>query len=139
MTIFGLMGWILLFHSTIFFLKKGYAMLAYYERKWIGIMEITKKFKRTKEDFKCIHCGLEIEGNGYTNHCPNCLWSLHVDINPGDRQAKCRGEMIPSGVFKKNGEYFLVHKCEKCGLEKNNKVSTQDNFDKILSIASRVK
>ena len=102
-------------------------------------MKIDRKFQRTVEDFKCGHCDADVEGNGYTNHCPNCLWSLHVDINPGDRQAKCGGKMAPSGVFKKNGEYFLIHKCEKCGLEKNNKVSVGDNFDKILLIASEVR
>ena len=32
------------------------------------IME-TKKFQRNKEDFICEKCGLEVEGNGYTNHC----------------------------------------------------------------------
>jgi len=100
-------------------------------------MERSKKFKRTKEDFRCSHCGTGVTGNGYTNHCPNCLWSLHVDINPGDRQEKCEGEMVPNSVFQKNGEYFLVHKCQKCGLEKNNKVSDRDNFDKILSICKQ--
>jgi len=29
----------------------------------------TKKFQRNKEDFICEKCGLEVEGNGCTNHC----------------------------------------------------------------------
>jgi len=101
-------------------------------------MNNSKKFQRKKEDFKCYHCGIEVKGNGYTNHCPNCLWSLHVDINPGDRQAKCGGKMVPSSVFKKNGEYFLIHKCEKCVLEKNNKVSDKDNFDKVIELSKTI-
>ena len=48
-------------------------------------------FIRKTEDFICEHCGREVRGNGYTNHCPYCLWSKHVDINPGDRAAGCGG------------------------------------------------
>ena len=42
-------------------------------------------FTRKVEDFTCEHCGREVHGNGYTNHCPHCLHSKHVDVNPGDR------------------------------------------------------
>jgi hypothetical protein len=55
-------------------------------------------FKKTKEDFVCEHCGKPVVGNGYTNHCPECLWSKHVDVNPGDRAATCLGLMEPVGV-----------------------------------------
>jgi Zn finger protein HypA/HybF involved in hydrogenase expression len=48
-------------------------------------------FKRTIEDFTCEHCGEQVTGNGFTNHCPQCLWSKHVDIDPGDRLALCGG------------------------------------------------
>ncbi|MBU3901416.1 RNHCP domain-containing protein, partial [Patescibacteria group bacterium] len=47
----------------------------------------SKKFQRKIEDFVCGHCGPKIKGTGYTDHCPKCLWSQHVDVNPGDRQA----------------------------------------------------
>ena len=56
---------------------------------------MTKKFQRTKEDFTCEKCNLVVNGSGYTNHCPRCLWSKHVDVNPGDRQATCQGFMEP--------------------------------------------
>jgi hypothetical protein len=51
----------------------------------------SKNFQRVIEDFECEHCGHLEEGNGYTNHCTSCLWSKHVDINPGDRAAECQG------------------------------------------------
>jgi len=62
----------------------------------------TKKFKRTKENFTCENCGFLVEGDGYTNHCPRCLWSKHVDINPGDRCSNCFGMMEPIDVFVKS-------------------------------------
>lgn len=95
----------------------------------------TRKFQRTKEDFICEHCGQEVKGNGYTNHCPNCLWSRHVDVNPGDRQAACRGMMEPIKIDSKNGEYVIVHRCVKCGFERRNKVVQGDNFQLIIKIA----
>ena len=52
-----------------------------------------KKFIKVKEDFVCEHCGAEVKGDGYTNHCPKCLWSKHVDVHPGDRAAECGGMM----------------------------------------------
>jgi hypothetical protein len=42
-----------------------------------------RTFQRHAEDFACEHCGHLEEGDGYTNHCTHCLWSRHVDINPG--------------------------------------------------------
>ncbi|HYC79501.1 MAG TPA: RNHCP domain-containing protein, partial [Candidatus Binatia bacterium] len=56
-----------------------------------------KLFQRTPENFVCENCGTKVSGNGYTNHCPNCLYSKHVDNNPGDRLNKCHGLMEPIG------------------------------------------
>lgn len=97
---------------------------------------MTKKFQRTKEDFTCEKCGLIVKGSGYTNHCPRCLWSKHVDVNPGDRQAACQGLMEPVGVELKGGEYTILHRCTRCGFEKRNKASKDDNFDAILHLSS---
>src|SRR3989338_8156335 len=52
------------------------------------IMTTSRRFQRTKEDFTCERCGFFVRGSGYTNHCPQCLWSKHVDVNPGNRQAE---------------------------------------------------
>ena len=95
----------------------------------------TKKFQRKKEDFVCEHCSKEIKGSGYTNHCPFCLWSKHVDVNPGDRAASCGGMMKPTRVKIKKGEYSIVNRCEKCGHEKRNKIADNDNFDEIIKLS----
>lgn len=92
-------------------------------------------FKRTIEDFICGNCGEEVKGDGYTNHCPSCLWSKHVDINPGDRAAECGGMMRPAKVEIEKGEYVLTHRCVKCGREKRNKMSPKDNFQEVLKIS----
>ena len=43
------------------------------------------------EAFTCRNCGRlcvpEGAGSDHRNHCPNCLTSLHLDIEPGDREA----------------------------------------------------
>ncbi len=96
---------------------------------------MTKKFQRKTEDFVCENCGTEVTGNGYTNHCPKCLYSKHVDINPGDRLNECGGLMQPISIQAKSGEYTITHKCLVCGFEKNNKTSPEDNFEEILKIA----
>ena len=96
-----------------------------------------KKFQRIKEDFICEKCGLAVKGSGYTNHCPYCLWSKHVDVNPGDRRAACHGLMEPAGVELEDGEYIILHRCISCGFEKRNKASKDDNFDVILQLSSR--
>ncbi len=92
-------------------------------------------FKKTKENFECQNCGREVLGDGFTNHCPDCLYSKHVDINPGDRLSKCGGLMEPVNVIKNGREYSLIHKCIKCGYEKTNKCQKEDNFDTVLQIA----
>lgn len=95
----------------------------------------TKKFQRTKEDFVCEKCGLAVKGSGYTNHCPACLWSKHVDINPGDRENECCGLMEPVGIEIKNGEYVILHRCTNCGLKKRNKTSKNDSMDAIIRLS----
>lgn len=93
-----------------------------------------KKFQRQIENFICEHCGQYIEGNGYTNHCPFCLYSKHVDINPGDRAANCQGLMKPVWLEKKKNEYVITHECLICGYKKKNKVDKEDDFEAILKI-----
>ena len=98
---------------------------------------MSKKFQRTREDFVCEKCGFEVRGNGYTNHCPRCLWSKHVDVNPGDRKANCQGLMEPIGVGSQKGEYIITHRCTKCGAEKRNKAGKDDNFDALIRLSTR--
>jgi hypothetical protein len=96
---------------------------------------LTKKFQKRKEDFMCEHCSFEVKGTGYTNHCPQCLWSKHVDVNPGDRAATCGGMMKPVRVETEKGlKQLLTHRCEKCGYEKRNRLEIGDNFDAVLAV-----
>ena len=96
---------------------------------------MTLKFSRKIEDFVCENCGMEVKGNGFTNHCPHCLWSKHVDTSPGDRLSKCQGLMKPVRVEKQGEEYVLIHQCIKCGYEKRNKTSDSDNFEEIIRLS----
>jgi len=43
-----------------------------------------RKFTKIDEEFICENCGHKVNKLGYTcrNHCPICLYSKHVDINP---------------------------------------------------------
>ena len=96
-----------------------------------------KSFTKKKEDFTCEKCGFSVVGNGYTNHCSNCLYSKHVDISPGDRLSTCGGLMKPIRVEGTEKGYRLVHKCIVCGYEKTNKVSPEDNIETMASIAKQ--
>lgn len=86
-------------------------------------------FKRVKEDFVCENCCVEVSGSGYTNHCPECLWSKHVDIEPGDRASECGGMMRPVTLEEHQGGHRVLHRCVSCGHEKYNKVQKGDRFD----------
>lgn len=94
------------------------------------------QFTRRTEDFVCSSCGHQVTGNGYTNHCPNCLWSLHVDINPGDREATCRAPMEPIGVDWKKGEMRIVHRCTECGHRQPNRTAPEDNQQLLIEISA---
>ena len=96
---------------------------------------MSKKFERKIENFVCEHCQAKVVGNGYTNHCPKCLWSKHVDINPGDRAEKCGGLMEPVFVELEKGQYVVTYKCEICGLKKRNHILEGDNIDELIRLS----
>ncbi len=96
---------------------------------------MSKKFQRKIENFICENCGKKVTGNGYTNHCPNCLWSKHVDNFPGDRKNKCHGKMKPVSVYQKNNNYYLIQQCQRCQTKKSIKLNPADNFNAVLKIA----
>ncbi|MEI6479153.1 MAG: RNHCP domain-containing protein [bacterium] len=95
------------------------------------------RFKKTIEDFICGHCGNNVKGNGFTNHCPKCLWSKHVDVFPGDRAETCEGMMEPIDVDKKGRGYLLVQRCVICGKESRIKVSQEDSFEEVIKIVDK--
>lgn len=96
-----------------------------------------RQFKRQIEDFVCKHCGSAVEGDGYTNHCPYCLWSRHVDEFPGDRADDCGGLMQPVALEGSPPGARILHRCMLCGHEKWNRVSPHDEFETLLTLAER--
>ena len=85
-----------------------------------------KRFTKNDNAFICAHCGKEVEpmGTSSRNHCPFCLWSLHVDINPGDRANECGGQMRPirTEPDARRG-FIIIHKCERCGEIRRNRAA----------------
>lgn len=97
---------------------------------------MSKTFLKTVEDFECENCHHHVVGTGYTNHCPLCLYSKHVDVHPGDRAATCGGLMAPTAVEESHGEHVLVHTCRVCGHIKKNKMNSNDSFEKAIAIVT---
>ncbi len=101
--------------------------------------------KAENAGFVCEHCGKTVKAltNGsYRNHCPYCLYSKHVDEQPGDRASTCGGLMEPIDVIYKSGKgYQIKHKCTVCGKEITNIIAENteqpDDYDKILSIVRK--
>ena len=95
-----------------------------------------------KESFTCKSCGREVvptgAGSNHRNHCPNCLCSQHLDIEPGDRAADCGGLMEPIAVWvRKNGEWAIIHRCRICGALSSNRIAADDNPMKLISLAMK--
>ena len=77
-------------------------------------------------------------GTQHRNHCPNCLTSLHLDNEPGDRAADCGGIMEPVAVWvRKGGEWAIIPRCKRCGKLSSNRVAADDNPMKLMSIAMK--
>lgn len=95
-----------------------------------------KTFIKRQENFTCAHCGNAVIGNGYTNHCPECLWSRDVDINPGDRASECGGLMRPISITVQKDDYIILHKCEKCGKTRKQRADANDNINTLIAISA---
>lgn len=95
---------------------------------------MSRKFIKKIEDFTCEKCGAHTIGDGYTNHCPVCLWSKHVDVNPGDRAAQCGGLMKPIEAIKEKEGYRILHRCVSCGHEKWNSLTNKDSMDAFVAV-----
>ncbi|MBC3516998.1 RNHCP domain-containing protein [Neobittarella massiliensis] len=100
------------------------------------------KTHRCCETFTCKVCGRLVvpadAGSEHRNHCPNCLSSLHLDDQPGDRAADCGGIMEPVAVWvRRSGEWAIIHRCRRCGALHSNRIAADDNPAKLMSIAMR--
>ena len=98
--------------------------------------------KSENTNFICAHCGktvIALTNGSYRNHCPFCLYSLHVDEGIGDRQSFCLGLMEPTGiVYNSKKGYQIVHVCRKCNIKRLNRIAENtempDDVDMILSL-----
>jgi len=95
---------------------------------------MAQSFIVINESFICGHCGKQVPKSQRTcrNHCPFCLYSLHVDIDPGDRAEVCHGLMAPIDYEIKNGEIVITFKCEKCGMMRRNKSDSDDDLSILM-------
>ena len=100
----------------------------------------SSKFTKIDEEFICEHCGKLVPKLKYScrNHCPYCLYSKHVDINPGDRLEECHGLLEPIGLETNSKKgYVIVFKCQKCDAIKKNKVAEDDDMNKIIELSNK--
>lgn len=96
-----------------------------------------KNFIRVKEDFTCQNCGQLVFGNGYTDHCPSCLYGKHVDLDiPGDRASDCHGLLKPLKVVFEKGKYRIYYKCTSCSHQFRVWADPDDNQDILLSLVT---
>jgi hypothetical protein len=93
------------------------------------------------ESFICDNCGKEVPKSNYTarDHCPFCLYSKHLDINPGDRLNPCQGLMIPIGVEKFKDTFKILYTCEKCGEKHKNIALRDDSMEEIIKLSAQKK
>lgn len=95
--------------------------------------------------FRCGHCRALVVVNDYIgthnrNHCNFCLWSKHVDVKKGDRQALCQAGMEPIGLtlkhegYSRTGELMLVHRCSGCLKISINRLAGDDDISSIQTV-----
>ena len=90
------------------------------------------------EKFTCEKCGKQVERLNYSarDHCPHCLYSKHVDINPGDRANNCGGLLKPIDIEKFKDTYKIIYQCEKCGISHKNIIAKDDDMDIVIQLSS---
>lgn len=99
-----------------------------------------KKFFKNDEGFVCANCGKLVGKLNYSSrdHCTNCLCSIHIDIQPGDRLNSCGGLLIPTEITPNSKKgYVINYTCQKCGKTHNNRTAEDDNFKTILKVMNK--
>lgn len=98
--------------------------------------------QQRNDEFRCKRCrnmiANEAYGTKHRNHCPLCLWSLHVDRSPGDRDHHCQALMEPVGIWVKDGgEWAVIHRCTNCGEFRANRIAGDDSDWALMQLAAR--
>ena len=99
-----------------------------------------KQFTKNDNSFTCINCNAFVPalGSSSRNHCNKCLFSLHVDINPGDRANQCKGILEPIGLVTSGKKgYVIQYRCQSCGAVTNNRAAEDDNFEELLKLCKK--
>lgn len=96
-----------------------------------------KLFTKNDNSFVCENCKKEVTALNYTSrdHCNYCLYSKHIDINPGDRLNTCMGLLKPIGIEKYKDTYKIIYRCEKCKKEHKNIMAKDDDMNLIISLS----
>ena len=103
-----------------------------------------KRFRKNDDGFVCAVCGRDVMPLRFTsrNHCPFCLSSVHLDVNPGDRAAECGGIMdaVKTEPDPKKG-FVIYHKCRKCGAIRKNRAAVggcdqPDDVDLLIALTA---
>src|SRR5690606_28479056 len=95
-----------------------------------------KHFTKNNSSFTCINCGAEVppHPSSSRDHCNQCLYGLHVDINPGDRANKCRGLLKPIGLEIANRKEKILYRCDKCAKEVKCIVAPDDEREELIRL-----
>lgn len=113
----------------------------------------SNRWQAVDREFRCVNCKQMVlltpaMGTAYRNHCPYCLYSLHVDTKPGNRASTCHARMEPVGLTCKHngadkygkergGDIMLVHSCTGCGTVNINRIAGDDSCHEILDVFKR--
>ena len=100
-----------------------------------------KRFTKNDDGFVCQNCRKEVLPLEYSSrdHCPYCLYSLHVDVMPGDRANPCRGLLRPVSAAPDPKKGFVIeYRCEKCGGSARCRAALgrgqSDNMDRLIAL-----
>ncbi len=103
---------------------------------------MSHKSRHDSNGFTCAHCRWTVPaqsfGTRHRNHCPRCLWSRHVDEEPGDRACPCRQPMQPIAIeVRQDGEWAIIHRCTGCSTLRTNRIAGDDHELSLLALALR--
>lgn len=97
-------------------------------------------FIKNNTSFVCINCGASVPAHPTSSrdHCNQCLFSVHVDINPGDRMNSCKEILEPIGIEVKKGKQRIVYKCQSCKDRVMNIVADDDDKETLVELSNNV-
>ncbi|MBQ9544331.1 MAG: RNHCP domain-containing protein [Clostridia bacterium] len=103
-----------------------------------------KRFVKNDSGFVCANCGRTVEPLGYSSrdHCPFCLYSLHVDVLPGDRANHCGALLRPVSASPDAKKGFVIeYVCTKCAARLRCRAALSgaqpDDVDLIIALTAK--